>query len=281
MTRVFVTGAEGQLGRALSNVLDDHEVIAPKRADLDISQRESVLAAITDSQPDVIIHGGAWTDVDGCERDPDRAFATNALGTRYVAEAADRVGAHICYVSTDFVFDGTETAPYNEWHPTNPVSAYGHSKLAGEHALPTSATIVRTSWLTGAHGRGGFVRAILATALRDESAIHVVTDQRSSPTAAGDLALAIRRLIAHRAHGCFHVTNQGDASRFELAQAIVRWAGKDPAIVRPVATADLDPAPLAIRPAYSVLDNSALRLGGFELLPDWQTSFELLVATLM
>ena len=280
MTRVFITGAGGQLGRELTSVFDDHDVIAPTRTELDVTRRDSILEAMTTTRPDVIIHCAGWTDVDGCERDPDRAFATNALGTRYVAEAADRVAAHLCYVSTDYVFDGTQTTPYHEWHPVNPLSEYGRSKLAGERELPAATTVIRTSWVCGEHGRGGFVRAILAAAAREESPIRVVADQRSCPTAAADLARGIQALVATRANGCFHVTNQGEASRFELAQAIVGWAGEDPSRVEPMTTAELDPVPPAPRPAYSVLDNAALRLGGFALLRDWRDALEPLVRRL-
>ena len=280
MTRVFITGGGGQLGWELSSVFNGHGVIAPTRTELDVTRRDSVFEAMTTTRPDVIIHCAAWTDVDGCERDHDRAFATNALGTRYVAEAADRIGTHLVYVSTDYVFDGTRTSPYDEWQPVNPRSEYGRSKLAGEDELPADATVVRTSWICGEHGRGGFVRAILAAAARDESPIRVVADQRGCPTAAADLAGAIHALVATRAHGVFHVTNQGDASRFELARAIVGWAGEDPSRVEPMTTAELDPAPPAPRPAYSVLDNAALRLGGFALLRDWRDALEPLVRRL-
>lgn len=237
MSTVFVTGGGGQLARAVTaRFREDHEIVAPTRTDLDVTRRDAVLAAVTTTHPDIIIHCGAWTDVDGCERDPDRAFATNTLGTRYVAEAADRVGAHLCYVSTDYVFDGTRTTPYDEWQATNPVSEYGRSKLAGEHEAGPSATVVRTSWLSADDASGGFVRAILDAAARDAQPIRVVADQRSRPTLACDLAGAIKTLLATRAHGRFHVTNQGDASRFELARAIVGWAGEDPSRLEPVAT---------------------------------------------
>ena len=120
-------------------------------------------------RPDVVIHTAAWTAVDACEGDPDRAFAVNALGTRHVAEAARRVGAHVVYVSTDYVFDGTSPRPYVEWDPTNPMSVYGRTKLGGEREPDPASTIVRTSWVCGAHG-ANMVRTVLAPGRCDRAA---------------------------------------------------------------------------------------------------------------
>ena len=129
------------------------EVIAATREALDIADRDAVLASIVTIEPDVVIHSAAFTAVDACESDSDRAFLVNALGTRNIAEAASMVGAHVAYVSTDYVFDGTKVGPYNEWDTPNPLSVYGRSKLGGERSLSGAATIVRTSWVFGVHGQ--------------------------------------------------------------------------------------------------------------------------------
>ncbi|HUP87686.1 MAG TPA: dTDP-4-dehydrorhamnose reductase [Acidimicrobiales bacterium] len=271
--RVLITGAGGQLGRDLVRAFSEphHDVIAATRAQLDLGDRDSVLGAITTTEPDAIIHAGAWTAVDACESDPDKAFRINALGTRHVQHGARIVGAHVFYVSTDFVFDGSQSSPIDEWSPTNPLSVYARSKLGGELEVDPGNTIIRT------RGGTGFVKTMLRLAgERDE--LRVVADQVGSPTFTEDLALAIKRLVVGRLPGVFHVTNSGTATWFELAQATLEAAGLDPGRVTPIVTAD-HPSP-ARRPAYSVLDNAALRLQGLPLLPDWRDSLGRLVKEL-
>ena len=278
--KILVTGAGGQIGRELVEVCADDEVLAAGHADLDATDRAAVLAIVTTLRPDAIIHAGAWTAVDACEHDVDRAFAVNALGTRHIADAARRVGAHLTYLSTDYVFDGTKRSPYTEWDRPAPLSVYGHSKLAGEHEAGTeSSAIIRTSWVIGRFGTGGFVRGVIAAA-RSGRPVRVASDQRGCPTSAGDLASVIRRLVVDRQCGVFNVTNQGDASRVELASAALEWAGIDTGLVEAVLTAELRPVPAAARPEYSVLDNAALRLSGLPLLPDWRASLAPLVRAL-
>src|SRR5205085_6716066 len=167
-----------------------------------------------------------WTDVDGCEGDPDRAFRVNALGTRHVAAGARLAGARVCYLSTDYVFDGDARWPYVEWDATNPRSVYGRSKRGGELELGSGDTIVRTSWLCGRTGRN-FVRTILERA-RGGSRLQVVDDQHGCPTFTDDLAPAVRRLVVGRYAGVFHVTNQGSTTWFGLARETVELAGLDP-----------------------------------------------------
>ncbi|MDP9404643.1 MAG: dTDP-4-dehydrorhamnose reductase [Actinomycetota bacterium] len=276
--RVLITGAEGQVGRELVEAFEGHAVdgvVATGRRQLDVADRDSVLQAICSVRPDAVVHAAAWTDVDGCEGDPGRALQVNALGTRHVAEAARLAGARLCYLSTDYVFAGDAATPYTEWDQTGPRSVYGRSKLGGERELGPDATIVRTSWVCGRHGRN-FVRTILAAAAeRDELA--VVDDQHGCPTFADDLAAMIVRLVVSRLPGTFHVTNQGATTWYGLATAALEAAGLDPAKVKPIATADLDPPRPAPRPAWSVLDNAALRLCGIPLLPDFHEPLERLV----
>jgi dTDP-4-dehydrorhamnose reductase len=271
--RVLITGAGGQLGTDLARHCErsGDEVVACDRAALDLGDRDSVAQAITGVQPEVVINAGAWTAVDDCEADPDRAWRINALGVRWVTDAARRVGAHVVQVSTDYVFDGTKPTPYVEWDPTGPVSAYGRSKLGGEQEVDPSATVVRTAWVCGAHG-SNMLKTVLRLADRPELAF--VDDQRGSPSFTADLAEAIRRLAVARLPGTFHVTNQGDTTWFGFVRDILELAGHDPGKVRAITTAELDPPRPAPRPANSVLDNAALRLGGLPLLPHYRDALE-------
>jgi len=279
--RVLITGAGGQVGAELVAAFsadDHHEVIGVDHRTLDIADRAAVLAAVTSTVPDAVIHAAAWTAVDACEDDPDRAFQVNALGTRHVAEAARRVDAPVFYVSTDYVFDGTREVPYVEWDEPTPRSIYGASKLAGERELDPGSTIVRTSYVCGLHG-ANMVKTILRLAAEHDT-LSFVDDQRGHPTFADDLAGMIKRLVVERRPGTFHVTNQGAVSWYEFAREVLAASGADPERVRPVTTAELQPPRPAPRPANSVLDNAALRLSGVPLLDDFRVPLARLVGQL-
>lgn len=276
--RVLITGAGGQVGRELVEVFADHEVIAADRNLLDVTNRDEVFQVVTTARPHAVINAAAWTAVDACESDPERAFSVNALSTRFISEAARLVGAHLCHISTDYVFDGTKMTPYTEWDEPNPRSVYGHSKLAGERELGPEATIVRTSWVCGRYG-SNMVKTILRLA-GEHDKLSFVNDQIGHPTFADDLATAIRRLVIDRRAGLFHVTNQGQCSWYEFAQAVLTASGADPLRVSPIATADLQPARPAPRPANSVLDNAAMRISGLPLLPHYNETLERLVKEL-
>ncbi len=269
--RILITGAAGQLGTDLVRHCTEagDEVIACSSAQLDLSQRDSVAQAITGTRPDVVVNAGAWTAVDACEADPDRAWRVNALGVRWVTDAARTAGSHVIQVSTDYVFDGTKPEPYHEWDPTSACSAYGRSKLGGEREVDPGHAVVRTAWVCGAHGNN-MVKTVLALRHRPELAF--VDDQRGCPTFTADLASAIRRLALDRLPGTFHVTNQGDVSWYEFVREILEQVGGDPGIVRAIRTADLDPPRPAPRPANSVLDNAVLRLSDLPLLPHYRES---------
>jgi dTDP-4-dehydrorhamnose reductase len=279
LMRVLITGAGGQLGadvvRTCTEAGDD--VVACDRARLDLGDRDSVAQAIAGVRPDVVVNAGAWTAVDDCEADPDRAWRINALGVRWVSEATRRAGAHLVHVSTDYVFDGTKAHPYVEWDAPNPQSAYGRSKLGGEQEVDPTATVVRTAWVCGEHGHN-MVKTVLGLADRPELAF--VDDQRGSPTFTADLAPAIRRLAAARLPGTFHVTNQGETSWHGFVQDILEAIGQDPGKVRPIRTADLDPPRAAPRPENSVLDNAALRLSDLPLLPHYRDALDRLLTDL-
>jgi len=256
-------------------------VIALDHRALDVSDRGAVLAAVTTVEPDAIVHAAAWTDVDACESDPDHAFAVNGLGSRHVAEAARRCDAFLCAISTDYVFGGDRTEPYREWDTTEPLSVYGHSKLAGEHetlAAPNAA-VVRLSLVFSEHGNNLAKRVVELERERPELAF--VDDQRSSPTSATDAAVTIKRLVVERRPGLFHVTNHGTASPYEFACEVFRAVDADPSRIRPIATAELDPPRAASRPMYSVLDNMAVRLAGLPPLPEWRASLRTLVRSLV
>ena len=281
--RVLVTGAGGQLGRdtALACTAQGDEVFAFSRAQLDVTDRDAVLSSVTCIRPDAVIHCAAWTAVDACESDPERAFVANALAVRWVAEASDRVGAHLVHLSTDYVFDGTKPTPYHEWDHPNPESVYGASKLAGERealALGAASTVVRTSWVCGEFGNN-MVKTIMRLASeRDELAF--VDDQIGNPSFCADLAPVLRRLARDRRSGIHHVTNHGAVSWFEFARAVVAAMGKSPDMVQPIATGALDPPRPAKRPANSVLDNAVLRASGLPALADFHDPLEKLVNTL-
>ena len=279
--RLLVTGAGGQLGREVVDLCTaaGDEVVPCDHATLDVTDRDQVLQVIAAAAPDAIVHAAAWTDVDGCETDPDHAYAVNALGTRHVAEGARMVGARICYVSTDYVFDGTGTRPYHEWDPVSPRSVYGRSKLGGEAALGPEDTVVRTSWVCSRHGKN-FVRTILSRAAAGQP-LTVVDDQHGCPTFADDLAEVIRRLVVARLPGLFHATNQGPTTWYRFARDAVDAAGLDVGLVTPITTAEMQPPRPAPRPAYSVLDNAALRLSGVPLLPDHHEPLERLAKDLV
>lgn len=301
---VLVTGASGQVGRDLVLALEGSvppggtrrslwdrpppattrdrsgglRVVAADHAALPVEVRAAVRDAVAAIRPDVVFHVAAMTAVDQCETEPDRAFAVNALGTRHVAEACRESGAHLVYVSTDYVFDGTATRPYREWDAPNPLSVYGTSKLGGEHECPDGSTIVRTSWVCGANGNN-----MVKTALRLAAggrACQFVDDQRGAPTFSADLVTALVTLGLDRVPGTFHVTNQGETTWFGFVRAIFEAAGHDPDRVQPISTAELVPARPAPRPANSMLDNMALRLGGWPLLPDWHDGLSRLLKVL-
>ena len=276
--KVLITGAGGQVGRELVEVFADHDVTGCDHRTLDVADRDAVLGVVTSIRPDVIINSAAYTAVDACETETDTAWAINAMAVRHLADGARRVGARVCHLSTDYVFDGTKPDPYVEWDQPNPASMYGRSKLGGELELSPDDTIVRTSWVCGFHG-GNMVKTILRLA-GEHDTLSFVDDQRGHPTFADDLASVVHRLVVDRRPGLFHVTNQGAVSWFEFAQAVLEAAGLDPQRVSPVATADLKPARPAPRPANSVLDNAALRLSGVPMAPDFHEPLARLVPRL-
>lgn len=278
--KLLITGAGGQLGRDVADVCRaaGDDVVATRRADLDVGDAAAVARVVADVRPDVIVNCAAWTAVDACEADPERAHRDNADAVRWLRQAADEVAAHLVQISTDYVFSGDLDRPYREDDATGPRSVYGRTKLAGEHAAGPAATVVRTSWVCGEHG-SNMVATVLGLLDRGVPELAFVSDQRGNPTFTADLARAVRELAVARAAGVYHVTNSatGDDGRpgvswFEFVREIVSVAGGDPGIVRPITTAELDPPRPAPRPANSVLDHVALAAAGIAGLGDYRHS---------
>ncbi|MGE3978001.1 MAG: dTDP-4-dehydrorhamnose reductase, partial [Nitrospira sp.] len=221
---------------------------------------------IVEASPDLIIHAGAYTDVDGAEREPGLAMAVNAKGTEQIARAAVRLGARLIYISTDYVFDGKQRTPYREDDNPRPVNQYGFSKWRGEQAVLASgarALIIRTAWLYGSVGKN-FVKSIMRAA-QSEPILKVVNDQFGCPTYAQDLAAAVASLVGKHVEGVIHVTNRGQCTWYEFAQAIVREMGFRCSVV-PITTEQA--GRLARRPPYSVLSPDRLVSLGLTL-PEW------------
>ena len=277
--KVLITGANGQLGHELvrATIAAGHEVVATSHETLDITKKSDVDAAITAARPDVVIHAAAWTAVDACESDPEKALLVNGTATKYVADAAHSVGAHVVYISTDYVFDGSKATPYEEGDATNPQSVYGSSKLAGERALGATDSIVRISWVCGFYG-ANMVKTILR--LAEQPQLKFVDDQIGNPTFADDAAAMIVRLAAEKRPGTWHVTNQGDVSWYEFAREVLIAGGFDPDKVAPIKTHELQPPRPAKRPFNSVLNNASLKNAGIDLLPDFRIPLKRLVSQL-
>ncbi len=266
--RIFITGNKGQLGTALQVALDGHDLAGCDLPEVDITDDKAIGTAIGDFAPDVVIHAAAWTDVDGCARDPDRAHRVNALGTKNVALAAAEARAVLAYVSTNEVFDGKAGEPYLESDAVNPINAYGRSKAAGESFVQESLEryyIMRTAWLYAPGGRN-FPHRILELA-EQRGSLRVVDDEVGNPTYAPDLAEAIARLIETKAFGIYHLTNSGYCSRYEFALEVLRLAGREDVAVAPISLADFERA--STPPRFAPLANTAAAALGITLRP-WQ-----------
>jgi dTDP-4-dehydrorhamnose reductase len=258
------------LGTALlPRLAAEHEVVGVDFLDFDISQEAAVQKAFRDLRPEFVFHLAAFTDVDGCEANPQKAEQVNALGTRNVARACAEIGAVLLYVSTDYVFDGSMERPYREDDAPNPISVYGQSKLGGEQhvqSLLARHFIVRSSWLYGPRGKN-FVATILKVAQeRDE--LRVVSDQRGSPTYTEHLAVKLAQMVQVQSYGIYHVTGAGNCSWFEFAQAILELGGLEGGRVVPISTQECGRR--ARRPANSVLENRRLVESHLGALPHWR-----------
>ncbi len=265
--KIAVTGSGGMLGHDIKKVFSDVELAALTRRDFDITDLDSAFSSIKEIKPDYLIHSAAYTDVDGSEHDPEKAYLINGIGTRNVTMACEEIKCPVIYISSDYVFDGTKRAPYDEWDIPNPINKYGLSKLMGEgfvSSLTNRFYIARTSWLYGRNGRN-FVDTIVKL-ISEKDEIDVVDDQVGSPTYTYDLALKLKEIVG-RGYGTYHVTNSSHCSWYEFAVEIVRLKGGKTR-VKPT-TSDKFKRP-AKRPAFSALGNTMLRLEGLNELRHWK-----------
>ncbi len=281
--RVLITGAAGQLGRALAAAAPQGEVVkACTRAELDIAQEAAVRAVFSSFAPELVINAAAFTRVDDAERSAEAAARANASGPQLLAAACRTAGAWLTHVSTDFVFDGRQSHPYDSGARAAPLSVYGRTKLVGETAvvreLGERCTVVRASWLYSA--AGGFAARML-TLMKSRPELRVVSDQVGAPTHAAGLAGVLWALSARRAHGLWHWCDSGVASWYDFAVAIAEEAVRlsllpsVPAIL-PIGSADYPTA--AARPAYSVLDKRATeKLLGITA-PHWRVALRATLA---
>ena len=262
--RVLITGAHGQVGRALLAAAPAHvEIVAMGRAELDIGMADAVADAVRQHRPDVIINAAAYTAVDRAESEPEIARVVNELGPKHLADAARETGARLIHVSTDFVFDGRSSLAYAPDAAPNPLNVYGATKLAGERAvqavLPERSVVLRTAWVYTAEGRN-FVRTMLRL-MQNERTVRVVTDQIGTPTAAHSVAQVLWRLAESPAlRGIYHWTDAGVASWYDFAVAIAEEGAalglvSEAVEVLPISTEEF-PTP-ARRPRFSVLDKRA------------------------
>ena len=269
--KVLITGASGQLGRDCVDAFSDDEVIALDRHHLDVTDEAAVFEAVAAVAPDVVVNTAAWTDVDACEADPQRAHRVNALGPWWLARACAVVGSRLLTLSSDYIFSGQSLADgrgWSEFDPVAPLNAYGRSKAAGEQLVRDTLGdhhIVRTAWLCGARG-DNIVTQMLRRA-REHGEVAVVDDQVGSPTFTRDLAAALRRLVAAGRPGTVHLTNDGQCSWFDLIVAAFEQVGLEASIS---ATTSAQLGRRAARPAWSVLDGTHAAAIGIGPLPHWR-----------
>ena len=282
MKKVLITGVCGQVGKAIYRLLStstDYELTLTNRTpntvenivELDISNETGVNLIIDKIVPDIIINCAAFTAVDLCESEEDTAYKVNALGPKYLAMAAEKVGAVLVHLSSDYVFDGKGSKPYIESDVTNPISAYGMTKLAGELFVQKNCKkyfILRPAWVYG-EGRN-FVNTMLRLGDSGKD-IRVVSDQIGTPTSAIEIARVISFLIKTESYGIYHSTCQGSCSWYDFAVEIMKAAGKD-VKVRPISTSEY-PTP-AKRPIYSILENKALWERHNYVMKDWKEAFK-------
>jgi dTDP-4-dehydrorhamnose reductase len=274
----LVTGANGQLGRALTRELDLRGIVyAAFGSDtLDITNAESVNQIFEKIKPDVVINAAAWTDVDGAESNRDAAFEVNGVGVANLARASTHAAAVLVHVSTDYVFSGQADQPWPEDAPINPQSVYGHSKAAGELAVgsiyPERSYIVRTAWLYSEFGKN-FAKTMCKLAISSDKEVKVVNDQVGQPTNANELASQLIDLVGSgSAFGIYHGTNSGQTSWFEFAQEIFKLSDADVHRVTAVSSSQF-PRP-AKRPNFSVLSHASWAKSGIAPLADWKTALE-------
>ena len=290
--RILITGAAGMLGTDARRIFAEYGYqVIPTDIDpaatgeirpLDITNFAAVHHLFAEVRPELVFHGAAYTNVDGCESDPETALKVNALGTWNVASAAEEIGAALVAISTDFVFDGTKKKPYTEFDTPVPVSSYGASKYAGENLARAACRrcyVVRTSWLYGVHGKN-FVYTILNLA-KTKAELPIVADQFGTPTYTVDLMEAVVGIIQAPLYGTYHVSNGGETNWQGFAQTILEKSGLGHIQVAPITSAEYARrfgSPTR-RPAYSVLRNYVLELQGKDTLKPWEEALDAFLAS--
>lgn len=265
--RIVVTGASGRLGSRLVEVLTpDHDVSGVDIDQVDITDFMAIRTLMSDLDPDVVIHCAAWTDVDACARDPEKAIRINGHGSHHVALAAANVDASIVYISTNEVFYGQLNRPYLEYDLPNPANSYGYSKMVGERTVVEvnpKHYIVRPAWIFAHQGKN-FIHSIL-NAARAGDPLRVVTDEVANPTYNNDLSDAIAALIKTERYGTYHLTNEGACSRYTFARYVLDKAGYDDIPIEPISSREWPRA--SIPPAYTALTNLSGAMIGITLRP--------------
>jgi dTDP-4-dehydrorhamnose reductase len=294
MNKILLIGSNGQVGTELEKILNPKEnLIAVARPNIDLALESSIKGLIQEHQPKIIINAAAYTAVDKAESEPELAKAINAIAPETIAQEAEKLGAFVIHISTDYVFDGKNNSPYQETDSTNPVSVYGKTKLAGEEAIRkycSNHIILRTAWVYGTFGKSNFVKTMLRLG-KERSEIRVVADQIGSPTWAKDIAETISQLIPKftpEITGTYHYTNSGVASWYDFAVAIFEEVQQlnislnTPLKIEqviPITTSEY-PTP-ASRPAYSVLSCARIStlLGTYP--PHWRQQLRLMLQELL
>lgn len=276
--RVLITGGQGRLAKTVAPAFDDAgwDVVALGHDELDVTSASDVSRRVSAERPDLVLNLAAITDLRRCEADPDLAHRVHVLGVRHLRVACDSVGAHLCHISSDYVFGNGHTSPIAEGETTDPLSVYGRTKLAGELELGPNATLVRTAWLVGRHGPN-VVLNVLRQAADPQRPLVYVDDQCGSPTASSDLARMLLMLAGDRVSGMFHITNAGSASWYEIAVHALEVAGYDPDRVQPSPGSVVEPEVAPLRPHYSALANTELERRALPTLGPWQDAVTELV----
>jgi dTDP-4-dehydrorhamnose reductase len=270
--RILITGADGRLAKSLGERLAQHTVIPASRSDLDITDFAAARAFVKAAAPDVVIHPAAWTDVEGCARDPERAVLVNGFGAQHVALAAAEQGAAFLYVSSNEVFNGQAKAPYREYDAVAPINPYGYSKYVGEQAVMRVNPrhyIVRTAWLF-AHGGKNFIQAILNAANAGKP-LRVVINEIANPTYTDDLAASIAQLVETERFGIYHFVNEGACSRYDFARYALDQCGYAETPIQPISSQMWQRA--STPPDYAPLANHAGKTVGIALR-DWREAVD-------
>ena len=279
MNQILLLGGSGILGSEVLRLidLDGYDYVAPTSTDLDIRDKEQLFKYVSELKPSWIINCAAWTNVDGAESSFEEAREINSIAVGNLGTAAGLFDCRVIHISTDYVFDGESSKPYDESSPVKPVNRYGESKLQGENSLLLAAPdsyVIRTSWLYGTSGKN-FVKTIAGKAVRNEEA-KVVNDQVGSPTSARDLAGAIMSIVGKQPEpGVYNYSNDGSCSWFEFAQRIYERVGANPSLVLPISSDSLNL--LAKRPRFSLLSKEKWKSSGLAEVPRWEDSLDLLL----